>query len=128
MHIRLSLFAAACVATVLFSGCSGPQMAAVRGKVTFNGQPVKEAAVTFSPAGAEGQKETGKPATGFTDENGEFVLSTFKNFDGAMVGEHRVFVMVDDTNPAKCKREKELTWTVKPGDNQVEIEMDKPDK
>src|SRR5262245_32383200 len=92
-------------------------MAPVKGKVMFNGKPVKEAQVTFAPAGAADQKETGKPATGFTDENGDFELSTFKNYDGAIVGSHNVRVSLDDTNPAKCKRLKSLTLEVKPGAN-----------
>src|SRR5262245_43673197 len=99
-------------------------MASVKGKVMFNGKPVKEAQVTFSPTGAEGQKETGKPATGFTDENGNFELSTFKNYDGAIVGSHSVHVVLDDTNPAKCKRIKDQTLEVKPGSNEFTIEMD----
>jgi hypothetical protein len=99
-------------------------MAAVKGKVTFNGKPVKDAGVTFSLVGTEGQKETGKPATGFTDENGEFILSTFKNFDGAIVGNHSVLVSLDDTNPAKCKRMKQVTLEVQPGTNEFTIEMD----
>jgi uncharacterized GH25 family protein len=123
MTIRLSVFTAGLV-LVLLPGCGGPAMAPVKGKVTFNGKPVKEAQITFSPAGAEGQKETGKPGTGFTDEEGNFVLSTFKNYDGAIVGNHSVLVVLDDTNPAKCKRNKTLTLEVKPGQNEFTIEMD----
>jgi hypothetical protein len=109
---------------LLVAGCGGPQMAPVKGKVMFNGKPVKDAAVTFAPAGAADQKETGKPGTGFTDENGDFELSTFKNYDGAIVGSHNVRVTLDDTNPAKCKRIKSLTLEVKPGANEFTIEMD----
>jgi len=99
-------------------------MAPVKGRVMFNGHPVKEAGVTFSPVAAEGQKEPGKPGTGFTDENGYFELSTFKNYDGAIVGSHSVLVSLDDTNPAKCKRMKQVTLEVKPGSNELIIEMD----
>lgn len=104
------------------AGCGGSGMARVTGKVLFDGKPVKEAQVTFSPAG--GGRETGKPATGFTDENGQFDLSTFKNYDGALVGSHNVLVMVDDTNPAKCKRTKNLAVEVKASGNEFTIEMD----
>src|SRR5262245_38818090 len=102
MRPRLLLLACG-LAALLLPGCGGPQVAPVKGRVMFNGKPVKEAQVTFSPVGAEGQKETGKPGTGFTDENGQFELSTFKNYDGALVGNHNVHVMIDQTNPAKCK-------------------------
>jgi hypothetical protein len=90
----------------------------------FDGKPVKEAAITFSPTGVPGQLETGKPGTGFTDADGNFELSTFKDYDGAIVGSHSVHVSLDDTNPAKCKRIKSLTVEVKPGDNTFTIEMD----
>ena len=123
MASRVCLIAIA-LAAVLLPGCGGPRMAPVKGRVVFNGQPVKEAAVTFSPAGGEGQLETGKPAAGFTDEDGNFRLSTFKNYDGALVGTHNVHVMIDDTNPAKCKRTKFLTLEVKSGSNEFTIEMD----
>lgn len=119
----LSLLPLAAV-SLLLCGCGGPQMSQVKGKVMFNGKPVKEAAVTFAPAGAAGQKETGKPGTGFTDENGEFALSTFANYDGAIVGTHNIRVVLDDTNPAKCKRIKELTLEVKAGGNEFTVEMD----
>jgi len=105
-------------------GCGGANMAPVKGRVMFNGKPVKEAAVTFSPLGAKGQKETGKPGTGFTDEEGKFELSTFRNYDGALVASHSVHVTLDDTNPTKCKRSKSATLEVKPGDNDFTIEME----
>ena len=112
------------LAALMVSGCGGPQMAPVKGRVTFDGQPVKEAQITFSPMGVDGQKETGKPGTGFTDDEGNFDLSTFKNYDGALVGTHNVLVVLDDTNPAKCKRTKNVTLEVKPGSNSFSIEMD----
>ena len=122
--MRSFSFIAAGLVGLMLCGCGGPQMAPVKGRVMFNGKPVKSAAVTFSPAGAAGQKETGKPGTGFTDEDGNFQLSTFSNYDGALVGNHAVLVTLDDTNPAKCKREKALTLEVKPGQNEFTVEMD----
>jgi hypothetical protein len=119
----LSLIAAVFIG-LMSCGCSSQPMAPVKGRVMFNGKPVKAAAVTFSPAGAAGQKETGKPGTGFTDDDGNFQLSTFSNYDGALVGNHAVLVTLDDTNPAKCKREKSLTLEVKSGPNEFTIEMD----
>jgi hypothetical protein len=123
MASRVCLIAVA-VAAVLLPGCGGPRLAPVKGRVVFNGQPVKEAAITFSPAGAEKQLEAGKPATGFTEADGTFVLSTFSKEDGALVGTHSVNVVLDDTNPARCKRHKGLTLEVKPGSNEFTIEMD----
>jgi hypothetical protein len=123
MFARARFLAAALIAS-LAAGCGGPTMAPVKGRVLYNGEPVKEAAVTFSPAGPAEKLETGKPGTGFTDENGYFELSTFKTYDGAIVGTHSVHVTLDDTNPARCKRSKALTLEVKPGPNEFTIEMD----
>jgi hypothetical protein len=121
------LFARSSVAlALLFAvGCAPAGMAPAKGRVVFKGQPVKAAQVAFSPVPkVEGDKEPGKPATGFTNAEGEFVLSTFKPYDGALLGQHRVLVAVDDTNPAKCKRTKRVVLEVKPGGNEFEIEMD----
>jgi hypothetical protein len=123
MASRYFLFAVAVLA-VLVPGCGGERVAPVKGRVVFNGQPVKEAALTFSPTSAENQLDAGTPATGFTDQQGYFELSTFTKNDGALVGTHSVNVVIDDTNPAKCKRHKGLTLEVKPGSNEFTIEMD----
>jgi hypothetical protein len=123
MRVRVGFIAVA-LATGLAAGCGGPTLAPVKGRVLFNGRPVKDAAVTFNPVGAEGKLEAGKPGTGFTDENGEFVLSTFKNYDGGLVGHHTVQVSLDDTNPVKCKRSKAVGLEVQPGPNDFTIEMD----
>jgi uncharacterized GH25 family protein len=123
MSRRIALFWLG--ATFLFIGCGGPSVAPVKGRVVFNGEPVKEAQITFSPTTSDAkQLEAGKPGTGFTDADGNFRLSTFKSHDGALVGMHNVLVMIDDTNPAKCKRTKNVTLEVKPGSNEFTIEMD----
>jgi hypothetical protein len=109
---------------VLLPGCGGPAMAPVKGRVTCKGSPVKEAALTFSPVPRSADdKEPGKPATGFTDANGHYELSTFRELDGALVGKHRVLVTLDDTNPCRCTHTKRLELEVKPGDNQLDIEL-----
>jgi len=100
-------------------------MAPVKGRVTFDGKPVKEAAIAFAPLPAgEKDKEPGKPAAGFTDADGYFELSTFRPLDGCLIGNHKVTVSLDDTNPAKCRRSKELSFEVKPGSNVCDIQMD----
>jgi hypothetical protein len=123
MRVRVGFLAVA-VGAGLLAGCGGPKMAPVKGRVMFNGQPVKEANLTFSPVGQADQLETGKPGAGFTDADGYFVLSTFSKYDGALVGMHTVHVSLEDTNPAKCKKSKALTLEVKPGSNDFTIEMD----
>ena len=64
-------------------GCGrGP--VAVRGRVLLDETPVAWATVTFIPLG------DGRPASGLTDANGEFRLTTFQRNDGAQPGEYKV--------------------------------------
>ncbi|QDU40970.1 hypothetical protein Mal4_53330 [Maioricimonas rarisocia] len=72
------------------AGCNGspPSTAPAGGRVTYNGEPVANAVVVFHP-------EEGRPATGRTDDQGAFSLSTFKEDDGALVSNHTVTVVVD---------------------------------
>jgi hypothetical protein len=110
---------------VVLTGCGRQSMAPVKGRVTCNGQPVREAATTFSPIPkTEDDKYPGKPAAGFTDADGMYELSTYKPLDGALVGRHRVTVALDDTNPARCTRQKDLELEVKPSGNELNIELD----
>lgn len=72
-------------------GCSGgvsdrPEIAPVSGVVTYQGQTVPDAVVTFSKAGAP------RKASGKTDAEGRFRLTTFNTNDGAVIGEHAVTV------------------------------------
>jgi hypothetical protein len=62
------------------------QVVPVEGTVEYKGKPVVGAAVTFQP-------EHGKSATGVTDENGRFVLTTYSTGDGAVVGTHKVTIV-----------------------------------
>jgi hypothetical protein len=111
---------------VAVSGCGEPLIVPVKGRVTCNGKPVEAATLTFSPLGSSPDvKEPGRPATGFTDAGGNFELSTNKEFDGALVGQHSVNIMLDDTNPARCPRQTNLTLEVKPEDNEFKFELSK---
>jgi len=112
------------VGLVFLSGCKGAVIAPVKGKVTCNGKPVKAASLTFSPVpSSELDREPGKPGTGFSDGDGNYVLSTYKPLDGALVGQHEVTISLDDTNPARCKRRTVVTREVKAGSNEVNIEL-----
>jgi len=65
-------------------GGGGLSLVRVKGKVSYKGQPVSGASVTFQPS-------EGTPAVGTTDANGEFTLTTGGR-PGAVVGEHRVAI------------------------------------
>jgi hypothetical protein len=124
----------------MLNGCGGelPEVAPVRGVVTFDGQPLpkfKNAAVIFTPQQGRTAKSIIAPA------DGSFELTTYETGDGARIGTHSVSVSatVDD---ATVKTEKGypgirhvlpqkfadrdtsgLTFDVKPGSNVVEIQL-----
>ena len=54
----------------------------VTGKVTCNGEPVKNARVYFSPIAKSGGTEAGKSGWGSTGEDGTFTISTYGTDDG----------------------------------------------
>ena len=94
----IGLFAALLAAP----GCGGGgddverphQVVPVSGVVTYKGQPVDGASVTFHPADGGGSPTApGKPAArAKTDSQGRFRLWTYDHDDGAVPGEHVVTV------------------------------------
>jgi hypothetical protein len=68
-------------------GCGGNKPIPVNGVVKLDGKPVEGAAVTFIP-------ETGKTpnASGMSDKDGTFRLTTLKPNDGAYPGSYKVIV------------------------------------
>jgi hypothetical protein len=75
---------AAVLLTFLGCGQSGDTVPAT-GTVTFNGKPADQAEVIFTPT-------TGRPASAVTDAQGRFRMSTLKEGDGAVPGEHVVSI------------------------------------
>ncbi|MBT5017515.1 MAG: carboxypeptidase regulatory-like domain-containing protein [Planctomicrobium sp.] len=76
----------------MLMGCSGdkspdrPATTPTTGVVTYNGDPIEGATVTFKP-GAEG-----KAAFGKTDAEGKFAITTFEGGDGAIPGSYTISV------------------------------------
>lgn len=66
----------------------------VTGKVTMSGAPVANAIVTFSPTGQT------PAATGRTDDEGKFVLTTYDPGDGAAAGDYKALVTKEGAAPA----------------------------
>lgn len=65
-------------------GCDrGPQVSPVSGIVYYNDEPLPFGGVMFQPS-------SGQPAGGRIEADGSFRLSTFSEFDGAIVGSHKV--------------------------------------
>ncbi len=71
---------------LLLVGCDrGPEVVPVTGKVTYNGDPLPYGSVLFQPS-------SGQPAGGVIQSDGTFRLSTFAEYDGAIVGGHKISV------------------------------------
>jgi len=128
-----------CALLVLFlSGCGGGSKAGtypVTGVVTFKGEPLPNAAVTFFPV-------QGRPAAGMTNAQGEYFLSTFAAGDGAMSGTYSVTVAepavemkegdysIPEPKPPRFPvkytdpKQSELKFEVKPGEeNKFAIDL-----
>jgi hypothetical protein len=91
-------------------GCGGSGTVKVRGTVTLDGKPLRGAVVTFVPSG-----EKGRAASGATQADGSFQLTTFKPDDGALPGDYKVTVRFDqgvqvftDANIKEAKEKHEL--------------------
>jgi hypothetical protein len=105
------------------SGGENP-VAETRGTVTYQGQPVPNAMVSFTPQAVPGKENSGKSASGQTNAAGEFVLSTYEREDGAIVGKHAVLVSASDPQqPLPGKTPPNLVLEVEPGSNNFEIEL-----
>jgi hypothetical protein len=59
----------------------------VKGKVTYKGQPLTSGSVTFE------SEENGRESHGSIQSDGTFVMTTTREGDGAMPGNHRVAVI-----------------------------------
>lgn len=112
------------ILALTIAGCSGPSMAAVRGKITCKGKPVANAFVQFSPESRhEKDDRPGKGGTANTDSEGNYVLSTYRPYDGAHIGKHHIIISLDDGNPAKCPRTTEVKREVVAGSNEFNIDL-----
>ncbi len=77
---------------VVSSGCGRDiPIVPVKGRVTFNGEPVERAEVCFIREAGTAKGEPAPPAIALTDAGGEFALQTGARA-GAMPGQYRVTV------------------------------------
>jgi hypothetical protein len=91
---------------LIAAGCSDPNavvLAPVAGTVRYQGVPLAGAWVQFT------QEDSPVVAGGFTDEMGQFELTSYKAGDGAPVGEHSVTITLksraaDDSEELALKR------------------------
>jgi len=96
LFFRSTLVALALVACTVMAGCGEggkEKVAKVSGKLTYKGAALANVTVTFTP-------EKGRPATGETDSEGKFKLSTFGKDDGAVFGKHKITLSEKSTGAA----------------------------
>jgi hypothetical protein len=110
------------------SGCGGvsdaPETVPVSGTVTYNGNAVPRASLTFAPDGVD---KSGIAGTGATDANGAFEAKTSQSAPGLMPGEYKVIVQAFKRMPAeippselaKMKKEDNLAVPVKYTDKET---------
>lgn len=112
MIVRRKLLVVA-MSVVAVAGCRNDNFATapVEGKVLCNGTPITSGVVYFQPLGEAGQVIAGKPAGGVVGADGRFLLSTYDEGDGAVIGRHRVSWQAEDENAGNrpggggCSRE-----------------------
>lgn len=111
------------------SGCQNggsdlPEVAPVRGVITMDNAPLSGATVIFYP-------ENGRPSSGVANEKGEYVLSYTDSIAGAKLGRHTVSITtapIDEPArervPAKFNTATTLTAEIKPGQNEVNFNLE----
>src|SRR3954453_9535562 len=71
---------------IALAGCGRSRTSPVEGSVLMDGKPVAGASIQFVAQGK------GRDATGQTDKNGQFIMSTYKPRDGVLPGTYKVVI------------------------------------
>ena len=131
---RYSLQAAAICSLLFAQGCGGTFNAApVSGTITLNGQPLKDATVTFTPQGGGNESPA---SSGRTDSSGNYSLTMISdNSTGALIGKHSVRVsrnvesQSDVMTPEEIRDstlpDHDFAFEVKSGSNQANFNLGK---
>jgi hypothetical protein len=120
----------ALVSIIGLSGCGRNEFRVARtaGVIECNGKPVSGGVVFFSPVASSDKSLTGKPASGDVDADGSFVLTTYHDDDGAIVGRHKVTYsppVSDDPQAPRCEcaGAAPVEVEVEPGENDITVEL-----
>ena len=128
---RVCLFVWCAVFVATTSACSRkspgtPDLAAVSGVVTLNGQPLANAIVLFT-------SDKGFSSFGTTDSSGRFAVAYRSNLKGAAIGSNVVRITTNQTElpgagyrdpiPAKYNSASTLKAEVKPGGNTIDFPL-----
>lgn len=119
------------------AGSDQPELGLVQGVVSFDGEPLNGATVTFFP-------DSGRQATATTDANGNYELIYIRDTKGCKLGHNKVVISTlneaedgseegDDAKvelkssvekiPAKYNTKTELEVDVKSGENTFDFEL-----
>jgi hypothetical protein len=137
-QLRILTVIGLCAVTCL-TGCGGgdPATAKTSGSVKANGKDVPGGEVIFEPM-AEGKSQPGKTTIVPVEEDGTFVVTTYKENDGAIIGKHRIRYNAPQLEPGKAAAgghvatrtspfaglvPKVQEIEIKPGDNVIEVEL-----
>jgi hypothetical protein len=108
----------------------------VGGRVTYKGEPMPFAILTFSPAGQPFAQALKSRAT--ADKNGNYRLTTYEKDDGVPAGEYAVVLYVPLKDPYELEApnppdklkhayidpaKSKLRYTVKPEPNTIDITL-----
>jgi hypothetical protein len=97
----------ALIALTTSAGCgsSPPKLVPAEGVILIDGEPAADISVQFLPDEIEGEK---RPTSyGVTDSEGRFVLKTYEQGEGAVVGGHSVILV--DTLEERPEQGQELS-------------------
>ena len=83
--VKMTLFCVTLAFTFTGCGYRRPPQVKTTGTVTLDGEPVAQASLMFIP-------DSGRPASGTTNESGAFELSSYGGNDGLPAGNYRVTV------------------------------------
>ena len=94
-NLQVSGIALAGIAMLMLSGCGGggeggeerPATTPVSGIVTYAGSPVAGATIKFTPVSGS------RSASGQSDEEGKYVMTTFESGDGVIPGDYKISVI-----------------------------------
>ncbi len=92
----IALVVASLSMVIVCVGCGSKvpyNVAPVSGTVTLDGQPLTGGKVMFAPIAQGNTAKAGKPGFGQLNADGTFVISTYSDGDGAVVGMHWVSIM-----------------------------------
>jgi len=124
---------------MLIVGCGEDfekEVAYVSGTVTCGGTPVTEGYVLFTPIVAPGADamKSGKSARGAINSDGTYIMGTYDDDDGAVLGEHEVRIYrpdpEDDESPEAMAYARDpfvcgkrvLTITVEDKNNVIDLD------